>query len=469
MRRRIFFHNTVTVVLALVIVLAVTGGVLHWVDRAYRDPPGGPPVLAVQEVKDCLDSWTGEDWPALGDELRELGFSLFVCRGEEEVYSTLDAGQRQLLELLAAGGDWLEGSASLFRSDGIPVLGVTEGDYSITALPQGGYPEILGRWRPQSEAMIVALLVSGVLSIALIAALNLLFTKVQLKHIMRPVQALTDAARRIEAGDYATPVDYAGKDEFSAVCAAFDQMQSHLLAQREKNAAYERARTDLVAGISHDLRTPLTSVKGYIKGLRDGVAATPEKQRQYLDVAYRKACEMEKLLQRLFYFSKMETGNLPLFREETDLGRFAARFVADTAGEVDQAGGSMTLDAQPGPHPVSIDTEQMTRVLANLTSNALRYAGADPLRLTLSVRREGTEEVLRFADNGVGVPPEQLGQLFQQFWRGDAARRSQGGSGSGLGLYIAKYIVEAHGGRITPSLDGGLVFTIALPRQEELS
>ena len=177
---------------------------------------------------------------------------------------------------------------------------------------------------------------------------------------------------------------YDGQDEFTAVCAAFEHMQQHLLQEREKNAAYERARTDLVAGISHDLRTPLTSVKGYIKGLRDGVANTPAKQAQYLDIAYRKACDMDVLLQRLFYFSKLETGNLPLFPVRADLGEFVRGFVRDTAGDLEQRGGKFLVKGAPAPHLVRIDTEQMYRVLTNLTDNAVRYTGAEFLVLTLT-------------------------------------------------------------------------------------
>ena len=307
----------------------------------------------------------------------------------------------------------------------------------------------------------------GATAIVAIVLLSMLSTHFQLKHILRPVNALTDAARRIEAGDYSQGVGYDGKNEFTSVCAAFEHMQRHLLLEREKNAAYEKARTDLVAGISHDLRTPLTSVKGYLKGLRDGVANTPEKQRQYLDIAYRKACDMDVLLQRLFYFSKLETGNLPLSPVAADLWRFVEGFVRDSAGELEQRGGAIRLKGVPTPHPVRIDTEQMYRVLTNLTENALRYAGSEALVLTLTLWRERDRERLRFADNGRGVSDEDLPHLFEQFWRGDQSRGGQSGEGSGLGLYIVKYIVEAHGGTITARNDGGLVFELALPCEED--
>lgn len=114
-----------------------------------------------------------------------------------------------------------------------------------------------------------------------------------------------------------------------------------------------------------------------------------------------------------------------------------------------------------------IDSEQLYRVLNNLKDNALRYAQARPLVLTLTVERDGAQECVRFADNGQGVPEEFLPRLFEQFWRGDQARGLRNGEGSGLGLYIAKYIIEAHGGTIEAENSGGLAFTIRLPRRED--
>ena len=126
----------------------------------------------------------------------------------------------------------------------------------------------------------------------------------------------------------------------------------------------------------------------------------------------------------------------------------------------------MALRGAPAPHPVRIDPEQLLRVLNNLKDNAVRYSGASPLVLTLTVWRQWDRECIRFADNGQGVPEGQLPHLFEQFWRGDQARSSRGGEGSGLGLYIVRHIVEAHGGSIQARNDHGLVFEIALPCAE---
>ena len=403
-RRHLFFYNTVSVLVALVAMLAVNGAVTQYIGRWYRE-----------QAEELVRELPPDHRPESG--------ALWMDRGEGE------------LEL-------------------------------VGTFPQP-HPWMTDRHRPQDEVLTLSLLLSGGAAIVVILLLNTLFTRYQVKKLLQPVDVLTQAARRVEAGDFTQAIDYRRQDEFAAVCAAFNRMQDHLLAEQEKSAAYERSRTDLVAGISHDLRTPLTSVKGYIQGLRDGVAQTPERRRQYIDIAYRRACDMDVLLQRLFYFSMLETGNLPLFLEEADLGDLVARFARETGAELEQAGGRTELTLAPGPHPVSIDAEQLCRVLTNLKDNALRYAGAAPLVLSLSVEAQGDRERLCFADNGQGVAEEALPHLFEQFWRADQARSAKGGEGAGLGLYIVKYIVEAHGGTIRAENRGGLVFEISLPRVHE--
>ena len=399
-RRHLFFYNTVSVLVALVVMLAVNSAATHAIGRYYQ-------------------------------------------RQAEEMFRALPLDRRP-----EEGTLWIQ---------------LDEGMMELVGFSVPARPAAPGRPRPWMETMTLSLFLSGGAAIVVILLLNTLFTRYQLKKLLQPVDALARAAGRIETGDFTQAIDCPGRDEFAPVCDAFNRMQEHLLAEQEKSAAYERARTDLVAGISHDLRTPLTSVKGYIKGLRDGVAQTPERQRQYLEVAYRKACDMDVLLQRLFYFSRMETGNLPLFREEADLGEFVARFAAETRPELEQAGGEITLELSAGPHPASFDPEQMCRVLTNLKDNALRYSGADRPVISLTVERQGERTYIRFADNGQGVPEADLPRLFDQFWRADQARSSRNGEGSGLGLYIARYIVEAHGGTIAARNENGLVFEISLP------
>lgn len=468
MKRRIFLFHTLTLVAALVILLAVSGGVVRWVMDAYQRQDTPSADQNMEQARQAIDEWdTGNwNWEGLDRMLREADYRLVVQLGWQVVYSSLDQYQQELYLHTADGAVWPAEGSLMVQVQGNVLIGRRSGDFTLVAMKVPDAPEVLGRPRPRPEATVLVVLISGAAAIGVIVLLSLIFTHYQVRGMLRPVNALIQAARRMEQGDFSTPIQYAGHDEFAPVCAAFDHMQRHLLEEREKNAHYEQARTDLVAGISHDLRTPLTSVKGYLKGMRDGVANTPEKRTQYLDIAYRKACDMERLLQRLFYFSKLETGNLPLFLSGADLGEFVEQFARETGQELAPAGGQVAFRCTAGPCPVRIDPEQMLRVLTNLKENAVRYAGVQPLVLTLTVWRQPERACIRFADNGHGVPEEQLPHLFEQFWRGDQARSSQGGEGSGLGLYIVKYIVEAHGGTVRARNDNGLVFELALPLEE---
>lgn len=455
---RIMISSALLVLLSLVSLLAVIGIII----LIMPDDPGkevlDKDVFQVEEILHQFDV-TEEDWNALNARLSEYGYNLLVLEGDTVVFSKLSDSDSQngIINSLKS----LESEQSMLagKVQDMTFVADSDGIYSIFAV--GGKTD----YKNTSNSMDFSqmFLISCLVIIAVILLLSQLFTRKMVWRILRPLNALAEGAKRIGSGDLSKPIVYTGKDEFAAVCTAFNHMQKQLLIERQKTAAYEKARTDLIAGISHDLRTPLTSVKGYIKGLQDGVAITPEKQERYLSIAYRKACDIDLLLQKLFYFSDLETGKLPLSLRSQDLGDFAHQFAVNMQSELEQKNIKIIVDATSGPHPVGIDTEQMNRVLINLTENAIKYANVDSLVLRISVWHEHGMEKLLFADNGQGVPEEHLPHLFERFWRADQARSTKNGEGSGLGLYIVKYIVEAHGGIVTAKNDGGLKIEISLP------
>ncbi|MCK9861847.1 HAMP domain-containing sensor histidine kinase [Paenibacillus sp. ATY16] len=460
---RIMLSSALLVMLSLLSLLTVFGIILFF-DSMNGD--GGKEMLdaklfKAEEQMSGFDA-SAEQWGQLHEQLDSFGYQLLVMRENNVIYNTLaDSGEDRINSLtnIRLGKDVLAG-----RVQDATFIAMNKESYLIYAVKQtadksgGNFYAIL------KPAILISIAV-----IVVIVLLSQLFTRRMAYRIVRPLNALSEGARRIENGDLAQPIIYKGNDEFASVCTAFNHMQEHLLEERRKNNAYEQARIDLVAGISHDLRTPLTSIKGYIKGLRDGVAQTQEKREQYLKIAYQKSTEMDKLLQKLFYFSSLETGNLPLALKLRDLGQFAQHYEAAVHEELAQMNATLTASIEPAPHPVRLDSEQMNRVMANLTENAIKYAGVSPLRLTVSVWREGDSEHLLFADNGQGVPEEHLPHLFEQFWRGDEARTQTDGNSSGLGLYIVNYIVERHGGTVTARNHHGLQIEIVLPGGKEAS
>ena len=203
------------------------------------------------------DDVAARNWPALDRKLRGEGYSLSVREGDRSIFSSLSPLQDQLFRQLGQSAAWSRDTPMTVQNAGVVMVGVESGDYTVVAVSQPDLPSFLGSQRLPGEAVLLSTLISGGVAVVLIVLLSVLFSRWQIKRMLKPVEALAQAAQRIEQGDFSRPVDYGGRDELTAVCAAFNHMQEHLLAEREKTSAYERARTDLVAGISHDLRTPL--------------------------------------------------------------------------------------------------------------------------------------------------------------------------------------------------------------------
>ncbi len=311
---------------------------------------------------------------------------------------------------------------------------------------------------------ILLLLLDGVICIGVLLIVSQLFTRSLANHILKPLNELAEGANRVKNGDLIVPIVYGGELEFENVCHTFNDMQSHILAEQEKNRKYEKARIDMVAGISHDLRTPLTAVRGTIKGLIDGIASTPEQQKRFLETAYRRTGDMDVLLQRLFYFSKMETGNMPLHLEKVSLTAFVHRYVREKQEDSKKTEYSISADVEKDIW-VTVDLEQMQRVLDNLLENSLKYVEADERRIRVELRKKEQTAHLVFSDNGQGVPKEKLPHIFKEFYRCDESRNRK--EGNGLGLYIVNYLVETMGGSVYAENRGGLAVHIIFPLTEE--
>ncbi len=454
-RTRILLYNTLMVLISLVVLLGVGTSVISvWGFWDWSDRDGSS--AKATELMNSL-SPTTDTFESVGDRFSELGYALYVLLPAEGATVYGDLSQNTLMESLEAQP---EGRAKTYELGEDHVIARKLDPYLLLAVQDPA-----SRDPASPKDLLIWFLIIGAAAIVIIMPITSLFTRQLLKYITRPLTALISAAYRVEKGDLSTPIEHQGSDEFKTVCDSFDHMQQHLKDERDKNAAYEKARTDMISGISHDLRTPLTSVKGYIKGIRDGIANTPEKQQRYLQTAYAKADQMDTLLENLFFYSKLETGNLPMNMKPLDLTDLVRNFVSDTSLDPNMQQVTLTAHFKEKAHMVLADAEQLRRILNNLTENAVKYAQADPLRISITIEREGDQEVITFADNGVGVAPDKLNNLFEQFWRGDSARMSGKGS-SGLGLYIVKHIIDIHGGSITARSENGLQLIIRLPAHQ---
>ena len=314
-------------------------------------------------------------------------------------------------------------------------------------------------WTVERGDFLLFLALDGALCVLVLVLTGQVFTKNLSRHIMEPLDALQEGARRVQENNMTEEILYQGDAEFETVCRSFNEMQRHILAEQEKNRKYEKARTEMVAGISHDLRTPLTAIRGSLKGILDGVAASPEQQERFLQAAYRRTGEMETLLNQLFYFSKLETGNMPLSLRRIEIAAFLEGYVQAKQGE------EIRLDTQGIRAEVLADAEQLLRVLDNLLENSRKYSEKTPLEISITLSRTETSIGICFQDNGVGVAAEQLPHIFEEFYRADASRNKK--EGNGLGLYIVKSLITQMNGTVSAENADGLAICIELPTVKE--
>jgi signal transduction histidine kinase len=277
---------------------------------------------------------------------------------------------------------------------------------------------------------------------------NGLLTYYVSKSILKPITKLTNAAKEIRDGNLDFSVESSKKDELGQLSNTFEMMRVKLKEAQKAQARYEQNRKELIASISHDLKTPLTSIKGYVKGIQDGVANTPEKVDRYVNTIYNKANDMDALIDELFLYSKLELERVPLRLEKVDLKAFFDDFIEEMAFTLEKDGGSATLDANPNQrYVVKADREQIKRVVTNIIQNSLKYMDKNQKKISVQLTANVHDVVVEIKDNGSGISKQDLPLIFESFYRTDASRNSATG-GSGLGLSIVKKIIEVHGGSI---------------------
>lgn len=323
-----------------------------------------------------------------------------------------------------------------------------------------GLEDMLEGFTVRRNEFILLFFADGTLCITVLVVISQIFTKNLVNHIMEPLDALADGARRIRNRDLTHNIAYSGEIEFENACHTFNSMRKAILAEQEKNRKYEKARTDMIAGISHDLRTPLTAIRGMLKALLDGVASTPERQKRFLETAYRRTGDMDVLLNQLFYLSKLETGNMPLDFTVIEISDFIKSYVRGKRELLENEQIEIEADTKEVTGRASVDPEQLQRIFDNLLENSRKYSGVSSLKIMITLTKKEREFDICFSDNGKGVAEEKMPFIFDEFYRGDESRNKK--EGNGLGLYIVKYLIELMGGRVRAENAGGLAIHMEL-------
>ncbi|MBP2017440.1 signal transduction histidine kinase [Symbiobacterium terraclitae] len=280
--------------------------------------------------------------------------------------------------------------------------------------------------------------------------------------MLRPLKELEAATAAVaEGGDLNFRPPRSQVRELDALGLSFATMQERLRAALERQAALQEERRQLIAAIGHDLRTPLASVRAFAEGLRDGIAREPEKAAHYGEVILRKTAEVERLVEDLFQFARLELPETRVARQEVDLAEFLTAALGAFGAQADEKG--VALRAEGPPLSARLDPDLMGRAVGNLLANALRHTPSGG-EIRLSWRSTADALEIAVADTGEGIPPEQLPHLFTPMHRTDTSRSRRSG-GAGLGLAIVARIAALHGGRVTceSRVGEGSTFTITLP------
>jgi signal transduction histidine kinase len=288
---------------------------------------------------------------------------------------------------------------------------------------------------------------------ALASAIALVLARWLARGMTQPLRDMAAAARRMETGDYAVRVQTRSRDEVGQLAAAFNRMSAEM-------ENLERSRRDLVANVSHELKTPIAAIRAHLENLLDGVQRPDP---HTLQVMLAQTERLSHLIEQLLELSRLESGELPLLREEVTLAPLITQVLSEIEVARSDRGVAVASELPRDLPPVDADRERVHQVLFNLLDNAVRFTPTGGAVTVSAYRHNGAVEV-RVTDTGVGIPPEHLPRLFERFYRADPAR-SRGDGGTGIGLAIARSVVEAHGGHIRAEseLGKGSVFRFDLP------
>lgn len=314
---------------------------------------------------------------------------------------------------------------------------------------------------PQIKAVAVQSVISFLMILCFTAFILMLWIY---SSILKPLNILRVAMNQIKEGDLESSVKSETEDEIGQLCEDFEEMRIRLKELIESRIAYEEDIKGLISNISHDLKTPLTAIKGYAEGLMDGVADTPSKQDKYLKTIMTKANDMSTLVDELAIYAKLDNNTIPYSFKPINLKEYFNDCIEDLSLDLEIKNIQVRYENEiDSSVEVVADTEQLKRVINNIIGNAVKYMDKQYPQIQIRLHDVGTYVQIEIEDNGIGIPKADLPYIFDRFYRADASRNSRKG-GSGLGLAISKKIIEDHAGKIWAVSEVGvgtcIIFTL---------
>ena len=312
---------------------------------------------------------------------------------------------------------------------------------------------LFNRFGPEVRAVMIQMLVTGVMILIFVCAALTLWVY---RSVLRPLSKLQEATRKIRDGNLDFTLEVEEDDEIGELCQDFEEMRIRLKENAEEKIQYDIENKELISNISHDLKTPITAIKGYVEGIMDGVASSPEKLDKYIRTIYNKANDMDRLIDELTFYSKIDTNKIPYEFNKINVNSYFGDCVEEVGLDMDSRNIELGYFNYVSDDVVVIaDAEQMKRVINNIISNSVKYMDKPKGIINIRIKDVGDFIQIEIEDNGRGIAAKDLPCIFDRFYRTDSSRNSSQG-GSGIGLSIVRKIVEDHGGRIWATSKEGM-------------
>lgn len=312
---------------------------------------------------------------------------------------------------------------------------------------------IVDNFIPEVKSMLMEMLMA---TIMILVFVGLILTSWVYRAILRPLGKLQEATHLIKEGNLDFALEVQEDDEIGQLCMDFEEMRQRLKESAEEKVQYDKESKELISNISHDLKTPITAIKGYVEGILDGVASSPEKLDKYIRTIYNKANDMDRLIDELTFYSKIDTNKIPYTFTKINVTQYFKDCIEEVGLDMESRNIELGYFNYVDEDVVIIaDAEQMKKVINNIVGNSVKYLDKKKGIINIRIKDVGDFIQIEIEDNGKGIATKDLPYIFDRFYRTDSSRNSSQG-GSGIGLSIVRKIIEDHGGKIWATSKEGI-------------
>ena len=387
----------------------------------------------------------------LNEEASRVSSYIVVRKGTEEYYTGNEEMSGRFFSRLPAYGFESKDSNSGFYYNDMQKL-VKQIDFVFSDGDEGSL-FLVTRVNSVVSRSFLIYLFSAIIFILVLTSIVL--TQWVYKGFFEPINRLNVAMQQIAEGNFEYSLTSEDTNEIGELYRNYEDMRLRLKESTEEKIQNERQNRELVSNISHDLKTPITAIKGYVEGIMDGVADTPEKMDRYIKTIYTKANDMNRLINELTYYSGIDSNRIPYNFHRINLAEFFQDCVEDVGLDLESKNIELSYSNLVDPSTrIIADPEQLKKVIDNIVGNSIKYMDKPKGVINIRILDEVDSVRVEIEDNGKGISTKDLGKIFERFYRTDASRNSSTG-GSGIGLSIVKKIIEDHGGYIwATSKDG---------------